>query len=1347
MWCYAVKKRVSPIPSSNFSTGFGFRNLPMLLVSMMFLAVSSALAANYTATVDYDGTLYYKVVTDNGTQSQSCRTAANGVSYSSTSLNNRNFQFFTDKKCNKSNQIVSIKGSELFPEETTASIAIASDGSWEFKAPEENPDPESSSSAGPAKPESSSSSAGKPGQSSSSSSISKRNKKTINFLAPWSNTNAILFMDGDSVAIMTSIKNYCGWFSTSVTMADSTLRVYFKQTIGANYVGAEGMVIDEPTIASEIVLDSIAALTDTIWVQGYKNDAPAVFSKYPGVLGECPLKKFPVTVFDWLHGKDGDGGNPGQNGDPANGISSNFGSGGCNSVRGMVKYELGSNGVPVPSDPFPSKCLRSDHLAEWFLPEVVGKDAQGTEYTNMTCRDLYISMDNEGFWLAEVSKDRISVGNEKNKGGMFLLDDFEFLDEAKTVKNPYFDWLNGSGGNHNFGFTVKIQAQFEYVPGQYFDFYGDDDVWVFIDNRLAVDIGGQHGQEAGAVLLDTIGQNNGKKLVPGETYDFHIFYVERHVSESNFRMRTSIDLQVDASIFVDSDKRGSITNYNVWQINKKNKLSCGYDPNNTEVDTTGGPSTFKLIGGNLAEPEILGIGKHYEGINITSDSTFSIDSAAIVDNIALAPGHYFIEITLKSDPSQTTKIEIIIPSYAIPSIAFADSSWKILGKEISGDTLQIGDWAYATYPVRITFFEEWAQVSNYNRKISLSSSNPLLEIQDANGNRIDKVTLDSNGQAMFYVHANGEVLDAVLTAKGAAATASFWKNLNFALPPIPRIASASMHDRNGDGRADSLFIHFDKKLDSKNILDSLQFTFGESFPIYGSDSYKILANETDIAVTTEGACEKDSRCGFGSRQFTGGESAVYEGSVNTWFTYKGDGKSTQFSTEADPISDKMGPIVVKAVKATKGDGNRELTLTFSEAIDDETRENYTEMFEFICNRAGVNETPTKPVQQSGSGNSMILIYSVHTQDVILPTNGDLIRFVSGKDNVAKDLLGNTPHKDNPWATITGDQDISNESPGVIAVGEDPFNIISNVKETTQPNLITNTTQTAQQIGDSLGVQGNLIDYDISKIMIEQTQKDVDALDNFITSKLGSTTTYDTSITVMTEEEAITLLFADISAGVVGEAYGISEEVVIAIQEGTITIDNYKSKVPDSVKTAITKLVETNIEESRDTTITVAEISTVTQTDLFNSIKNGELDKELKDAGISEALIEAIKNGDIDEYNIEEYRNGSKSIVADSAVVLYYQTRYYGQMGEYVGGDKGSIKCSDATVFGDGGCMNNKGRLFLAWNMRSDNGRLVGTGVYIARLQLTIKVNGKTTLDQTRDKMWGVRRGQFKGIEF
>lgn len=1172
--------------------------------------------------------------------------------------------------------------------------------------------------------------------------VAGANLKTIAFFTPWSNTNAVLYMDGDSVATMTPLENYCGWFVASVEAPASDFKVYFKQTVGLNYVGAEGLVNVEPTIATEISLDSVAALSDTVWVQGYKTDVPAQFSNYPGVLGDCPLKKIPVTVYDWLHGKNGDGDGIGKNGDPANGVSADFGSGGCsgkkNAVTGMVEYDLGPNGVPVRANPFPENCKITDHLDSWFLPEVIAKDEAGNEYTNMTCRDLYVSLDDDGFWLAEVSKDRISKGNEKNFDGMFLLDDFEFLDAAKTVPNPYFDQIKGTKiGAHNFGYTAKIQATFEYVPGQYFDFYGDDDVWVFIDNRLAVDIGGQHAQVAGAVDLDTIGQNTGNMLVPGKTYNFHIFYVERHTGSSNFRMRTSIDLHVDASVFVTSDVRDGVTYYDIWQINKKNKLSCNFDANSTELDTLGGASTFKLTGGNLPGPEILGVGTHYEGIVISSDSTFSIDSAAIVSNLALAPGHYYLEITLKADPSQMTKIEITVPSYAVPSVAFAKYDWTVLGKDVSGDTVQIGDWAYATYQVNITFFEEWAKVNNYNRKINLSFSNVNIDILDAvDGNKISYVNLDENGRATFYVRANAPVGGVTLTAKGAAAGVSVWKNLNFAAPPVPRVVKAIALDRNGDGRADSLYVRFDRSLTQKSHLDSIQFTFGESFE---TTSHFTVINETDITVVAENVNPENCSgnvCGFGSKVFTGDESEVYIGNLNNWFTYADDGKKSEFYIENEPVDDGVGPVILTAVRTKNDDGNRFLTLTFSESLTDESRTTFAQMFDFVCKRSGVNRTPESPVQQGGSRNTMILIYASTTKDAVLPTSGDLVRFAL--DVETRDLAGNVPHKGNPWVTITGNQELSYENPGVVALGEDPYGIIKN-DTMTQAKFIANTTQNAQQIGDSLGVQGALIDFDASKIMIEQTQSAVNALETFIESRIQSTIVYDTTITAISESDALVQLFNDIRTMVVDTSYGFSKEMVNGVLEGSITEENYKLVVSAEDQALVATMAEANIDASRDTVISVSEIIAVTQADLFDAVRRGELDAELMQAGVSIELIDAIKRGEVDEFNIGEYRSGEKSIVAGDAVELHYRTIYYSQYGEFVGENSNSIKCSDKGVYGEEGCLKNKGRIFLAWNMRSKKGRLVGTGVYIERLEIKVIVNGKTTMHQTSDKLLGVRR--------
>ena len=71
---------------------------------------------------------------------------------------------------------------------------------------------------------------------------------------------------------------------------------------------------------------------------------------------------------------------------------------------------------------------------------------------------------------------------------------------------------------------------------------------------------------------------------------------------------------------------------------------------------------------------------------------------------------------------------------------------------------------------------------------------------------------------------------------------------------------------------------------------------------------------------------------------------------------------------------------------------------------------------------------------------------------------------------------------------------------------------------------------------------------------------------------------------------------------------------------------------------------------------------------------------------------------------------------------------------------GTIACSDPVVF-NGDCRTNPAKVFLAWNARSDKGRLVGTGAYISKLEWKV-VAGNETVGKRDDTFTvGVRRGK------
>lgn len=129
---------------------------------------------------------------------------------------------------------------------------------------------------------------------------------------------------------------------------------------------------------------------------------------------------------------------------------------------------------------------------------------------------------------------------------------------------------NGLASKHirNYAFTMMGYASFKYkssnqtpiaAADEVFEFAGDDDMWIFVDGVLAVDLGGTHLAAPGSVNIKTLAQN-GHGCHPGEplaTYSncngvsasgwaddtwhhLHFFYADRQTDGSNIYIRTSL---------------------------------------------------------------------------------------------------------------------------------------------------------------------------------------------------------------------------------------------------------------------------------------------------------------------------------------------------------------------------------------------------------------------------------------------------------------------------------------------------------------------------------------------------------------------------------------------------------------------------------------------------------------------------------------------------------------------------------------------------------------------------------------------------------------------------------------
>lgn len=139
-------------------------------------------------------------------------------------------------------------------------------------------------------------------------------------------------------------------------------------------------------------------------------------------------------------------------------------------------------------------------------------------------------------WYNDVSGVNVSVPFtvemtvDQNGLATFLDNDFLPLDGQG---------FGNEGLDHNYGFTFELHMTFRYKGGEVFSFTGDDDLWVFFNNRLGIDLGGLHDSQSQTINLDARATELG--LVVGQEYALDFFQAERHSTGSNFGIQSTLD--------------------------------------------------------------------------------------------------------------------------------------------------------------------------------------------------------------------------------------------------------------------------------------------------------------------------------------------------------------------------------------------------------------------------------------------------------------------------------------------------------------------------------------------------------------------------------------------------------------------------------------------------------------------------------------------------------------------------------------------------------------------------------------------------------------------------------------
>lgn len=137
--------------------------------------------------------------------------------------------------------------------------------------------------------------------------------------------------------------------------------------------------------------------------------------------------------------------------------------------------------------------------------------------------------------------------------GFYPLDKLGYEQSGLLTKTSAID------STHNGSFTLRGESQFVYKEASnlYFTFTGDDDVYMYINGTLALDLGGAHGRNSKTVNLNDLDATK-YGLKEGQVATFTFFYMERCSDASTFGIETNMELVQRA---INVEKKAYDTSY------------------------------------------------------------------------------------------------------------------------------------------------------------------------------------------------------------------------------------------------------------------------------------------------------------------------------------------------------------------------------------------------------------------------------------------------------------------------------------------------------------------------------------------------------------------------------------------------------------------------------------------------------------------------------------------------------------------------------------------------------------------------------------------------------------------
>ncbi|WP_312105095.1 Spy0128 family protein [Pygmaiobacter massiliensis] len=325
-----------------------------------------------------------------------------------------------------------------------------------------------------------------------------------------------------------------------------------------------------------------------------------------------------------------------------------YGSNGGSITQGLLSSTI------APGQEFPTLTKKSGSLSEWFTG--------GTEANNLFIKSVYDNAENPGYFSFNSSEygaffDQASGNfsvyeqlttptNENNyfyKRGNFLPFNtiaelnkstnkvkYDYMGNALSAGQPHYDqqlYLPDQAADFFFGMSMK--ANFTQPRGgqvnnrdMIFEFTGDDDIWVYIDDTLVLDLGGIHDAQSGSInfatgevrytdtktnqavqwksttikaMFNKAGRStadfNGNTFKPYTNHSIKMYYMERGAGASNLQMSFNIPPIIPSTVNINKQVTGLNAMLANQQEYKMKLFVDGKVMGNADYTITSGPNT------------------------------------------------------------------------------------------------------------------------------------------------------------------------------------------------------------------------------------------------------------------------------------------------------------------------------------------------------------------------------------------------------------------------------------------------------------------------------------------------------------------------------------------------------------------------------------------------------------------------------------------------------------------------------------------------------------------------------------------------------------------------------------